>query len=96
MVATAFDEDNDVLGPPPGVSDEQVSYLSVYKGPLPGDGRPVVVSCWKPTAEEVAEIARTGRVWLVVLGQTMPPAFVGGVSPFPVAPSPTPARAGEG
>ncbi len=92
MIATAFDEDNSVIGPPPGMTDEQVQYLSVYRGNAQF-GNPVVISCWKPTAEEMAEIARTGRVWLIVMGQTMPPVMVSGITPFQPA---TPARAGEG
>jgi hypothetical protein len=81
MIATAFDEDNCVLGPPPGMTEDQVYSLSVHRGATP-DGLPVVVSCWKPTAEELAEIQRTGRVWLVIYGQTMPPVSVEGISPF--------------
>lgn len=31
---------------------------------------------------EIDEIMRTGKVWLVILGTTMPPALVTGFSPF--------------
>lgn len=36
------------------------------------------VSCWKLDADELAEIQRTGVVWLSVMGPTHPPLFVGG------------------
>lgn len=89
MIATAFDEDNFVLSAPEGTAEgDGVHCLSVYRGPMEG-GIPVVVSCWKPTKDELAEITRTGRVWLTVMGTTMPPVAVSGFSPFP------PARAGE-
>lgn len=80
MIATAFDEDNAVLGPPKGKSEEEVHSLSVHKGMM--GVSPVVISCWKPTKEELEEINRTGRVWLVVCGNTMPPVMVEGISPF--------------
>lgn len=36
------------------------------------------VSCWKLTPREVAEINRTGRVFLAIMsGETQPPVFVG-------------------
>lgn len=76
-VPTSFAESNTVLGRPGDMTDEQCSCLSVLRT-HGDDGMPWVISCWKLTAEELAEINRTGRVWLVVAGQTMPPAFVAG------------------
>lgn len=81
MIPTAFDEENGVLGEPPGVSLEACGPLSVWRGPTT-DGIPVVVSCWKPTKEELDEINRTGRVWLMVWGQTMAPAVLLGLNPL--------------
>lgn len=76
MEATAFDEENGVLEPPRGVSESEVHSLSVFR-----DGN-VVVSCWKPSAAELAEINKTGRIWLLLWGRTMPPALLMGTSPF--------------
>jgi hypothetical protein len=45
-------------------------------------GVPVVVSCWKVTREELDQIIATGRVWLTVCGETMPPCEVSGTRPF--------------
>lgn len=89
MFATNFDESNHVLDKPPGMDREECEALSVWVGPLP-NGFPVVVSCWKPTAEELEEIKRTGRVWLMIWGPTMPPAVLLGVSPFQPLPQPEP------
>ncbi len=80
MVPTAFDEDNDVLGPPKGLTEDDVTSLSIHRGVV--NGHAVVVSCWKASKEELAEIARTGRVWLVVAGGTMYPAYLLGTNPF--------------
>lgn len=77
MTPTGFDEDNSVLDPPPGVV---CASLSVWRGE--SDGTPMVISCWKPSREELDEIVRTGRVWAIVVGETMPPIAVQGISPF--------------
>lgn len=84
MQPANFDESNHVLDKPASMSREQCDALSVWVGP-DSNGLPVVISCWKPTKEELAEIQKTGRVWLIVWGITMPPACVLGEKPF-VAP----------
>lgn len=89
MFPTGFDEENGVLHPPPGVDIEEVQMLSVWRGGIKdietGKLSPVVISCWKPTKEELEEINKTGRVWLYIWGETMPPASVGGQNPFKLA-----------
>lgn len=81
MTPTAFDEENAVLDPPVDMTLDECSVLSVYKGNMQ-DGTPVVISCWKPTKEEWEEIQKTGRVWLIVYGNGMPPVALTGNKPF--------------
>ena len=81
MIPTSFDESDAFLGPPPGVSDEDCESLSIKRAVTP-QGQPVVISCWKMTREELEEVNRTGRVWLLIWGQTMPPAALAGIKPF--------------
>lgn len=81
MIPTGFDEENGVLGRPIGMTDEQCLPLSICRTYL-HDGLPCIISCWKMTADELAEINRTGRVWLGIVGPSMPPAFLAGISPF--------------
>lgn len=81
MELSSFDESNVVLDKPDNMSYEECSPASVFRGKNES-GQPVVISCWKPTREELEEIQRTGRVWLTVLDFTMPPAYVSGVSPW--------------
>ncbi len=76
-VPTSFDESNNVLGNPPGLDCEPLSVCNTMQGELP-----VVVSCWKLTEQELEEIIRTKRVWLGVIGHTMPPAWITGNKPF--------------
>lgn len=81
MELASFPESNHTLDKPPGMTHEQCVSASVFTGQL-ADGTPVVISCWKVTKAELEEIQRTGRVWLTVVGHTMPPAMLSGHDPF--------------
>lgn len=81
MQPTAFDEENCVLDKPKELSSDECAALSVWRG-ISTKGIPVVISCWKMTKEELEEISKTGRVWLMVCGPTMPPCAVEGLKPF--------------
>jgi len=78
MIPTAFNEENGVLDGPPGMSECEP--LSVWRGEQ--NNQPLVISCWKLTNEELEEINKTGRVWLYVCGQTMPPVSLQIKHPF--------------
>ena len=86
---TAFAEETGYLSRPENMTDEQCSPLSVFRG-VDNYGNPIVISCWKLTAQELAEVNRTGRIWLGIVGVTMPPAWVLGESPFEPPKSPQP------
>lgn len=82
MIATAFDEDNTVLNPPPNMTLDECDPLSVFRG-VNEFGFPVVISCWKmESLREREEFLRTGRIWLIVNGLTMPPVALVGEKPF--------------
>lgn len=80
MEACSFDGENIIFNPPAGMDAETCKPLSAARTKLP-DGTPVVISCWKATAEELAEINRTARVWLVVWGNAMYPSCLCGIRP---------------
>lgn len=61
---------------------DDVTPLNVCRTHLEGTDTPVIVSCWKVTPEELAEINRTGRVWLQLIGERMVPALLSGTNPF--------------
>ena len=82
MEASNFDEANMTLGPPVGVSEDRVQSLRVHRGTFHDTSEAFVLSCYKVTQEELDEINKTGRVWLYVLGPTMPPVILSGVHPF--------------
>jgi hypothetical protein len=88
-VPASFDESNAVLGRPPDMTDEQCGPLSIARA-TDTEGLPLVISCWKLTQAELDEVNRTGRIWLGIVGITMPPAWIAGNNPFPPAPKPSP------
>lgn len=81
-----FPEANDVLKAAPG-TEAYVSDLPIFRQPLPGQQlkpgyMPCVVSCFQLSPQELAEVNRTGRLYLQVLGHTHPPVSISGLSPF--------------
>ncbi len=64
-----FTGSNVTLKAPHGRDD--VSDLHIFRN------RGMVVSCWELEPEEIAEVAKTGRIFLSVMGPTMAPSFVG-------------------
>lgn len=78
-----FDEANLVLRAP---SPEDAAAGTVYDLHVHRyrdlDGMPNVISKWRLTEEELAEVARTGCVWFGCWGETHPPMWIAGLSPF--------------
>jgi len=65
-----FKEQNQQLGPPPGVSEKECSPLPVFT-----DGRQCI-SCWELSKDDIEKINKTGRIWLSVQsGLTQPPVW---------------------
>lgn len=65
-----FEGANHVFQAPPG--DTNCVDLETFT-----DGTQVI-SCWRLSEEELAEVARTGVVWLSVRGRALPPVLVSG------------------
>lgn len=80
MIPASFPESNDFLGKPSDMTDEQCAPLSILRSKTE-DNVPYIISCWKLTEEELNEIIKTKRVWLLVAGHSMPPVSVEGVKP---------------
>lgn len=71
-----FEGSNVIIGPPKGISEDKVQSIFGLLGEV--QGCPVVVTCWRPSAAELEQINKTGQVWLIVYGQTMPPVNISG------------------
>lgn len=72
MVPASFDESNDLLDKPPSMTRDECEPVSILRATTP-KGHPVLISCWKLTRQELDEINKTGRLWLTIYGDTMPP-----------------------
>jgi len=81
MIPVAFDNENVVLNPPREPAFRDVEPLPVYQGP-DSDGMEVTIACFKMSREELDEINRTGRVWIILRGEVVPIFTLDGVSPF--------------
>lgn len=81
-----FPQANDTLKAPKGAED-WCGDLTIFRGVetaehLPGEELPVIVSAWRLTPEELAEVNKTSIVWLKSYGHTHPPISVTGKTPF--------------
>ncbi len=72
--AVGFEGANTVYRAPRGMSQAECYDLQSF-----ADGEQII-SCWRLTRAEIAEIARTGVVWLSVMGQALPPVLVSGTA----------------
>lgn len=88
MIPTSFEQSTHCLATPPGMTEEQCDPLCVANA-LMSDGTPCVISCWKLTKEELDEFVKTGRIWLLCVGHSMPPVCLTSISPFNESESPT-------
>lgn len=72
MVPIAFDEENYVIDVRAGSSwPIEVEPIPVRLCRMKDTGIPIIVSCFKVTKEELEEIKRTGRVWMLTFGPSM-------------------------
>jgi hypothetical protein len=92
-MATAidFEERNDFIGKPQAMTENQCYALPVCRMityiPGPGDQdkaepTPAHVSAWQLSEEEKAEVAKTGIVYLKVIGSTTYPLSLHGIKPI--------------
>ncbi len=81
MFPCSFTEANQVYDKPESMSYDECEALNTFIG-LSADGVPVIISCWKPTREELDEINKTGRIWCFHYGTILPPHALAGNNPF--------------
>ncbi|MBC7948667.1 MAG: hypothetical protein H7Y42_12340 [Chitinophagaceae bacterium] len=89
--AIDFPERNDYIGKPEDLSENQCYALPVARivTYIPGQEKisePVQVhanvSCWQLTEEETQEVAKSGKVYLRILGHTLYPTSIHGKLPI--------------
>ena len=81
MFPSNFDQSNFVFDKPDELSRDECEPLNVC---ITHDKQlnPLVISCWKPTKEELEEINRTGRIWCYHWGHFLQPHSLSGTNPF--------------
>jgi hypothetical protein len=81
MNAVKFEQANVLMKRPPNMTEEQCADVPVCvtKGQ---SGIPVVISCWQLTEADIKQLRKTRRLYLGVMGTTMPPVFLDPESPF--------------
>ena len=87
MIPVEFNEANQVFGPPPGMTVEQVVPVHAFVGEVQGgscDGVPMVVVAWRPDPEDLAALNNGALVYLAVLGG-LPPHVVSTSFPTRIA-----------
>mgnify|MGYP001095557830 CR=1 FL=1 len=71
MKPVKFKHHNQLLGPPPGMNENECMTLPVFT-----DGKQCL-SCWELSDEEIKEIIETKRIWLAVMsGNSQPPVWL--------------------
>lgn len=76
-----FEHSNCLYVKPAGWTDEQCQSLATFKG-VNEDGHPLIISCWKPTELEIADIVAGKPVYLHVLTNIQPPVLLTTKDPF--------------
>jgi hypothetical protein len=73
MIPTQHPSNNSVLGAPEGWDQAQLPCDALPVTRTEWNGQPAIVSYWKPTPEELAQLAEGAWVALWVAGNTHPP-----------------------
>jgi hypothetical protein len=76
MRVTQHPTNNRVIGAPKGWDQKEVPCGAVPVTDYVHEGLPVVITYWRPTAEEVAALARGEFLQLSVVGTSMPPVAI--------------------
>lgn len=77
MDRTQHPSNNFVLGAPVGWDQKELPCSALPVTRMAVEGRPVMVSFWRPTGDELAALNRGGTVALWVYGEGHPPVAVG-------------------
>ena len=77
MRPTQHSSNNRVLGAPAGWDQSELPCGAIAVTDVIADGVPCVLTFWRPSAEELAQLNAGGLISLSIVGRTMPPAALG-------------------
>lgn len=80
MNPTSFKETNKVFGAGNNPNTDQLA-VCIADHPL-NNGIPTVISKWKLSPEELQRISQSGELWIMVLGNNLPPISPTVFNPF--------------
>lgn len=75
MTPTDFPESNVVIGPPKGMTEEQVASIHACHGQVKGgvnDGMPITIVAWKPSDWELEQLKSGHPVFIDFFGGIPP------------------------
>jgi hypothetical protein len=75
-----FDQQNFIFDKPESMTDEECVPLPVHK--TQNTDHPQFISCWQLDEKELAEVAKTGKIYLSVFGDGHQPVSIAGQTPF--------------
>lgn len=75
-----FPQSNAKLDTPVGISPDMVPPICAHICEV--NGMVAMTTCWKLSPEDLAELQRTGEIWLWVLGNRHPPVTLSTKNPF--------------
>ncbi len=84
MTPVSFPQVNALLNAPVGQPD--VAQLPVART-CHDDGTPAIISCFELSDDELADLVKTKRLWVGIMGHSMPPIALLTKSPFVEAPN---------
>jgi hypothetical protein len=75
MIAQRFPQSNITFEKPEGWTDEQCHAVAGFAGE-DTKGRKVVITAWKPSAEELVKLNLGEPLWLIISGKRMVPVIL--------------------
>lgn len=81
MQPCQFPESNQVFTAPESMSETECGPIDALIGETEA-GVPMIVTCFKPSPEDLERLSAGGCLWLSIVGNQMPPVQLNTDSPF--------------
>jgi hypothetical protein len=78
MIPQDFPQANTTFGPPVGMTKDQVRVIAAHRSEIKGgslDGQELIVTAWKPTPAELADLNAGGLLYFCSIGG-LPPHYL--------------------
>lgn len=75
-----FEQVNEIMGPPEGMTEEECSDLPVAH--VQAQEQEVFISCWEMSEEELQILIQTRKIWVWQFGDHVQPISISAQFPF--------------